>query len=169
MTPQHSWKFLTAWKDFIWRPCWERDLESSEKKSGFGIPMGMNRTGGDLKCQGHEKNKRRKRWKQVWLKSGEQNGRKSGAIKESLCVRRGYFKRWLSGRWENWKKDLSGTNSRLRRNKEVSHKKRKVLCAAVLEKETHKIHTICYSKYTCTSLNRDAELSIKKEGITTTA
>lgn len=152
MIPQNSWKFLTIWKGFIWRPHWERDLMSSEKNSRFGIPMWMNRTGGDLKCQGHEK-KRRKRW--VWLKSGEQNGRKSGAIKESLCVRRGYFKRWLSGRWENWK-NLSGTNSRLRRNKEVSHKKRKVLSAAVLEKETHTIHTIRYSKCTCTSLNRDA-------------
>lgn len=29
----------------------------SEINSGFGIPMGMNRTGGDLKCQGHGKKK----------------------------------------------------------------------------------------------------------------
>lgn len=60
MTPQNSWKSLTVWKGFIWRPHWERDLMSSEKKSRFGIPMWMNRTGGDLKCQGHEKKKKKK-------------------------------------------------------------------------------------------------------------
>lgn len=77
-------------------------------------------------AKGMEKKRRRKRWKNAWLESREQNDRKSGAIKESLCVRRGYFKRWLSGRWENWK-NLSGTNSRLRRKEEVSQKKWEVL------------------------------------------
>jgi len=77
----------------------------------------FERTGEDLKCQGHEekKNKTRKtngNGKKSDSSYREQNDRKSGAIKES-CVRGGAILRdgFPAGERDGKKTKLSGTNS----------------------------------------------------------
>lgn len=104
----------------LFEDCWVWDFMSSEKNTHLGISMGIlriNWTGGDLKCKGQEK---RKRWKKEWLKLEELNDRKSGAIKES-CVRGGTILRDGFPAGERTEKNLSGTNSQLRCEEEVSH------------------------------------------------
>lgn len=71
---------------------------SPEKNTHFGISMGIlrvNRTGGDLKCKGHET---RKRWKKRVSQVRGTKRQEKWSDKGKLCERRGYFKRWLSGR-----------------------------------------------------------------------
>lgn len=69
MTLQNSWKFLTNWEDFIWRLL--RVQPHVEKKFPLENTDGsFERTGEDLKCQGHEEKKQERHGKKSDSSSG---------------------------------------------------------------------------------------------------
>lgn len=85
--------------------------------------------------------------------------------KGKLWERRGYFKRWLSGRWESWKKNFQEQAASwdvkrwwvIRRGRYCRKYDR------VRVRERNIKYILSFRCYICTSLNRNGDLSIRRK------